>query len=315
MSSKHRLFVVAALAAMSFTLSSSALAARLRNQEPAGARARAALDDEDANDGGVKNLPAGTRIERDVAYGADPKQRFDVYMPAQAKNAPVIFMVHGGGWRRGDKASSRVVENKAKHWLPQGYVFISVNNRLLPTSVAEQAQDVAHALAYAQAHASKWGADATRFVLMGHSAGSHLIGLVSSSPTLAAQAGVKPWLGSVLLDSAAFDVAAIMRGPHLSLYDDAFGKDTSTWRALSPLSVLTASTPPVLAVCSSRRVLSCGQARAYAEKAKGFGTRASVLPEDLSHGEINATLGEASAYTDAVDAFVRSLGVAAAVAK
>lgn len=306
-----RAALVIAIAVAALTSSSCVFAARMLYREAQRAQARSEIDDSESGDSLVKNLPTNTHVLRDIAYGDDPKQRFDVYAPAQAKNAPVIFMVHGGGWTRGDKSMSRVVENKVKHWLPQGYVFISVNNRLLPqTAIEEQAQDVAQALAYAQAHAAEWGADASKFVLMGHSAGAHLIALVSSSPTLAAQAGAKPWRGSVILDSAAYDVAAIMRGRHFGLYDRAFGNDASRWATLSPLSVLTHSTPPMLAVCSSRRVESCAQARAYVDKAKSLGTRAAVLPQDLSHGEINAVLGEAGTYTEAVDGFLRAQGLA-----
>jgi hypothetical protein len=36
-----------------------------------------------------------------------------------------------------------------------------------------------------------------------------------------------------------------------------------------------------------------------------------VLPEDLSHGDINGTLGQPGAYTDRVDAFLRSVGALA----
>ena len=95
------------------------------------------------------NGSVGTRVERDIAYGADPAQRYDVYLPAHAKpNAPILFMVHGGGWRRGDKAYANVVEHKAAHWLSKGYVFVSANNRLLPQAdPLQQARDVAAAVA------------------------------------------------------------------------------------------------------------------------------------------------------------------------
>ncbi|MHB1059363.1 MAG: hypothetical protein ACYC0F_15925 [Rhodanobacter sp.] len=43
------------------------------------------------------SLPPGARVIRDVPYGSDPRQRFDVYVPPHAARAPVIFMVHGGG--------------------------------------------------------------------------------------------------------------------------------------------------------------------------------------------------------------------------
>ena len=41
----------------------------------------------------------------DLAYGTDPKQRLDIYLPkGEVANAPVFLFVHGGGFREGDKA-------------------------------------------------------------------------------------------------------------------------------------------------------------------------------------------------------------------
>eukprot|EP01030_Chromulinospumella_sphaerica_P030927 gene30927-31502_t len=112
------------------------------------------------------------KVLHDIAYGNDPRQKMDVYLPetASALPAPVIFMVHGGGWRTGDKRHSNVVDNKANRWLAKGFVFVSVNNRLLPEAdPLDQVRDVARALASAQSKAQSWGADPKQFVLMGHS--------------------------------------------------------------------------------------------------------------------------------------------------
>ena len=66
----------------------------------------------------------------DVAYGSDPLQRMDIYRPVGAPdNAPVIFMVHGGGWYQGDKALSNVVEKKVLHWVPLGYACLLYTSR------------------------------------------------------------------------------------------------------------------------------------------------------------------------------------------
>ncbi|MGN6093910.1 MAG: hypothetical protein ACTHOL_16285, partial [Luteibacter jiangsuensis] len=106
-----------------------------------------------------------TRVVHDVAYGSDPRQRFDVYLPPSPHDAPVIFMVHGGAWAIGDKTNPGVVEDKAAYWLPKGYVLISVNYRMVPEAgPLEQANDVARALAAAQRLATSWGADPHRFV-------------------------------------------------------------------------------------------------------------------------------------------------------
>ena len=258
-------------------------------------------------------LPAGTTVLHDVRYGDGAGETFDVYKPANAHDAPVIFMVHGGGWRRGDKAMPNVVQNKVAHWLPAGIIVVSVDYPMLPdTPPLKQAGFVAKALAAAQRDAPQWGGDASKFVLMGHSAGAHLVSLISAEPSLATAQGALPWLGTVALDSAAFDVARIMQGPHFKLYDEAFGKDHATWAAASPNVQLRAKIAPFLAVCSSQRRDSCAQADAFAAKARGFGTRIDVLPEDLRHGEINADLGQPSAYTAAVDRFLASLDPALA---
>jgi hypothetical protein len=65
----------------------------------------------------------------------------------------------------------------------------------------------------------------------------------------------------------------------------------------------------MLLVCSRRREDSCSAARSFADKVVAGGGRAEVAPIDLSHGEINSELGRASAYTETVQAFMRSLGL------
>jgi acetyl esterase/lipase len=281
----------------------------------AGKGAESPLAEEDAAPAGKLKLPPGTRTFRDVAYGSDARQRFDVYAPANAKGAPIIVMVHGGGWAVGDKGGRGIVENKAKRWLPRGFVFASVNYRMLPEAPpAEQARDVARALAAIQTQASQWGGDPDRVVLMGHSAGAHLVALLSSNPALATAQGARRWLGTVVLDSAALDVSAVMSVRHVSLYDRAFGSDAAGWQAMSPIAQLTPQAVPMLAVCSSQRQLSCPDAARFVDKAKSLGVTVRQWPQNLSHMQINRELGQASAYTDAVETFMAGLDPALAAA-
>jgi acetyl esterase/lipase len=252
-------------------------------------------------------LPDGARVQRDLAYGDDPAQALDLYsLPGHAGPRPIIVMVHGGAWAFGDKQYRGVVEAKARHWLPRGVLFVSVNYRMLPEQgVAGQAEDVARALAYVQRHARQWGGDPERITLMGHSAGAHLAALLSADPARAQRFGAQRWSATVALDSAALDVVAIMQRPHLGLYDRAFGTDPESWRQLSPLQQLTRQAVPVLAVCSTqRRDLPCAQAQAYAARARALGVDGVVLPQDLDHGDINKELGAEQNYTAAVDRFI-----------
>ena len=63
-----------------------------------------------------------------------------------------------------------------------GIIFVSVDYRMLPQQDAlAQADDVARALAFAQSRARSWGGDPGKFILMGHSAGAHLVALLAAA--------------------------------------------------------------------------------------------------------------------------------------
>ena len=311
-SSIAKLIVAAALMGM---LSTACARPQMREtfKERVAQRRAAAAERGQQSQGNRRNepvaLPTGAQVERDLAYGSDPAQRLDVYRPANAQNAPVIFMVHGGGWARGDKEAAGVVNNKVEHWLPKGYIVVSVGYRLVPqVTPLGEADDIARALAFAQDHAKSWGADPSRFVVMGHSAGAHLVALLSADRSIANRHGVRPWLGTVALDSGAYNVVEIMQGRHFPLYDKAFGNDPELWRAASPTLRLTTAPPvPMLLVCSSRRAESCQQATAFAQKATSLGGQVRVVPIDMRHGNINAELGASGGLTSQVDGFLRSL--------
>ncbi|MBW8852352.1 MAG: alpha/beta hydrolase [Xanthomonadales bacterium] len=267
---------------------------------------------------GREHGPAPDRA--DIAYGPAPRERLDVYLPKPAARggAPVIVMVHGGGWCVGDKAMAGVTANKVARWVSQGVVFVSANYPMVNDGADARAQggEIARATAYVQAHAAEWGGDPAKVVLMGHSAGAHLVSLVNADDALRRQAGVRPLLGTVSLDAGAIDVVTQMPNVYPFLkqrYLEAFGDDEAGWKAASPYHRLDRTAAPWLGVCSTQRKDDpCGQADAYARKSRALGLRAEVLPEPMGHGAINKELGEDNAYTRAVEAFLASLDPALA---
>lgn len=260
--------------------------------------------------GGKFALPPSIRVERDLGYGSAPAQRLDVYIPEGKVSAPILLMVHGGGWMFGDKGNVGSVANKVRHWLPRGYVVASANYRMSrPPSPLEQAEDVGRALAFVQTHASSWGGDPKRVVLIGHSSGAHLVALLTASPAIVARSGARPWLGTVSLDSAALDLVGLMNGRHPRLHDRVFGSDPARWAEVSPLHQLASRPVPMLLVCSTQRNDSCAAARRFADKAVSLGGRATTLPVDLAHGEINSELGRSASYTASIEEFLRSLAL------
>jgi len=277
----------------------------------------AGFDDESSleldgiTDSGPFALPLGARLDRDLAYGPDPLQRLDVYHPAAAVDAPVIFMVHGGGWARGNKGLWRVVRNKVGHWVAKGYLLVSTNYRMVPAAdPLTQVDDVAKAIAFVQGRLKSWGGDPSRIVIMGHSSGAHLVALLTADPKIATHAGITSWRAAVLLDCAAMNVEQLMRRRHLRLYDQVFKNDPGYWREASPTLRLTGKpVAPLLAVCSAQRLDSGPQAQEFAARAQQFGGRAEVLLVDLGHPQVNAYLGMPGAYTRSVDTFLTSVGL------
>jgi len=242
-----------------------------------------------------------------LAYGSDAMQAVDVYRPANARNAPVIVMVHGGAWKIGDKANTGSVENKLKHWLPKGYVLVSVNYRLLPQADAyAQADDIAAAIAFVERNASGWGADASRLILMGHSAGAHLVALNSADPSGVIKHGGQGWVGTVVLDSATMDLEATMTQKRVpGFYTEAFGADPKRWPQASPLKRLTPQAVPMMIVCSTRRPdKPCDQAETFSSALKRQGMPTPVQKENKTHSEINKDVGTPGPYTAAIDAFI-----------
>lgn len=255
-------------------------------------------------------LPAGARLERDLPYGNDPQQRLDVYIPAQAKASPIIFMVHGGAWMIGDKGASAFVSNKIAHWLPKGYILVSSNYRLSrQPNPLDQADDIARALTFVQTKAPSWGGDPTRVLLLGHSAGAHLVSLLAADPRIVTSKGGTAWLGTIVLDSAAYDLVEIMQRKHPHIYDRAFGKDPAFWTDSSPYRRLTVAPAPMFLVCSTKRTDACPPAQTFASKATELGGKVTVLPVDMKHGELNKELGLPSDYTTTIEGFMRSLGL------
>jgi len=246
-----------------------------------------------------------------LSYGEDKKEKMDVYLPNNPHNAPIIVMVHGGAWSKGDKKSDNVVENKMNRWREKGAIFVSVNYRLVPkVNTLEQVKDIARALAYIQNHAVSWGGNPEQIVLMGHSAGAHLVSLLSAAPEKAYALGVKPWLGTVSLDTATMDLVETMNRRHYPFYDDVFGENRDYWEQNSPLYQLERSAPPMLLVCSTLRDdKPCEHSISFMEKGRGLGIRMEMSEQPLTHAQINDDLGKNGSYTDRVESFMKSLGL------
>jgi len=121
---------------------------------------------------------AGQQVHRDLPY-AEPRnerQMLDVYAPAGAKNRPIVFWIHGGGWQKGDKSQMHA---KPQAFTSKGYVFATTNYRFIPNATMQQlAADVAKSIRWMYDNAARYGGDPQAIVVMGWSAGAQLAALV-----------------------------------------------------------------------------------------------------------------------------------------
>src|SRR5436853_4837863 len=113
-------------------------------------------------------------VKRNIPYAnpAHERQVLDVYSPKDAKNLPVVFWIHGGGWQTGDKSG---VQMKPQAFVDKGFVFVATNYRLLPgVDMATIVRDVAKSVRWVHDHVAEYGGDPNRLFIMGHSAGAQL---------------------------------------------------------------------------------------------------------------------------------------------
>src|SRR5260221_11733484 len=169
-------------------------------------------------------------VKRNIPY-ADPareRQVLDVYSPHNAKNLPVVFWIHGGGWQAGDKSS---VQIKPQVFVDKGFVFVSTNSRLLPSvDMATIVRDIAKSIHWVHDHIAEYGGDPDRLFIMGHSAGAQLAALLCADERYLKAEGVSlaAIRGCVPVDGDTYDVplmieTAAKRRKALGQPDPKFG--------------------------------------------------------------------------------------------
>jgi acetyl esterase/lipase len=251
----------------------------------------------------VSTLPAGSgqpalNLPYSDAPAANPNSlSLDIY-PTDQTNSPVLIFVHGGGWTRGDKSN---VDTKPAAFNANGFVFVSVNYRLIPeVAVTQEAKDIAHAIAWVHQNIARYGGDPTRIFLMGHSAGAHLVSLIGTDETYLSAEGLAlaDIQGVISLDTQTYDLPSLMS--KLSplegrAYHNAFGSDSEIWKSLSPQLHLAAgkNIPPFVVAYTGKQKLRTVFSTDFHTALTEVGVPALLLPAtDKTHGQINKEFGE-----------------------
>lgn len=160
----------------------------------------------------ARHVPEGIVTLPDIAYGARPSDRMDVFYREGAAAQPTIVWVHGGAWIAGSKQG---ISNYLRVLAGEGFTTIALEYATgYGTAYPVPVEQVTAALAYVIEHAAELNVDPSRLALAGDSAGAQIaaqVGLVATDPAYAGRLGVAPavpadTIKAMVLVSGAFDL-------------------------------------------------------------------------------------------------------------
>lgn len=191
----------------------------------------------------LKPDPASCRVERDIAYGGEPRNRLDIFMPPKgAEGLQVLLFVHGGGFVRGDKGGPNdPFYNNLGAWaVDNGLIGVTMTYRLAPdSSWPAGAEDICAALDWLKSNIASRGGNPDCIVLMGQSAGAvHVANYLaghhgSSTGTIPAAA---------VMVSGLYDMTRLDYSP----FEEAYFGDAQNARVQSSLDALAQTSKPLL---------------------------------------------------------------------
>lgn len=245
--------------------------------------------------------------KRNIAYAtpSNPRQMLDIYAPANAKNLPVIFWIHGGGWQAGDRTS---VQIKPQAFVDKGFVFVSTGYRLLPeVDMVTIFRDIAKSIRWVHEHIADHGGDPKRILVMGHSAGAQLAALICTDDRYLKAEGVPLSVlkGCVPVDGDTYDVPAIIETaetrrrvhgqPQAKVgHREKFGHTPEKHREYSAVTHVAKgkNIPPFLILYVADHPDNSAQAQRFGTALKEAGIPTKVFgAKETNHTRINANLG------------------------
>lgn len=260
-------------------------------------------------------------VKRNIPYASPMQERqvLDVYAPPQAKNLPVVFWIHGGGWQAGNKTD---VQLKPQFFVDKGCVFVSTNYRLLPNvDMGTIIRDIAKSIRWVHEHIADHGGDPNRIFVMGHSAGAQLAALICIDDRYLKAEGVPltSIKGCVPVDGDTYDVPAIIETAETRWrthglpkakfgHREKFGNDPEKHRDFSAVTHVAKGKgiPPFLIVYVASHPDTTAQAQRLGNVLKDAGIPVTLYGgRETTHNKINADIGLADdPGTKAVNEFL-----------
>jgi len=186
---------------------------------------------------------ADVSVSKEIAYGPEEQQRLQVYSGVNRNNpqnaAPVILLVHGGGFSRGDLGNFR---SAATHFAGLGYIVVNMTYPLEPkASWPTGSQSVAAAVRWIKENAADIKGNPDNIFVVGQSAGGAHVAEFVFRPGLVN--GESPTVAGAILVSPVVGLNVENASPGETAY---FGDTSNAWKDKQILGNIERTSIPVL---------------------------------------------------------------------
>lgn len=198
----------------------------------------------------MRTIEAMGRKETTYKQIGKRELKIDIFSPDMEEHTQTaVILLHGGGWRYGDKAMMSVYGTElAKH----GFVAFAPEYRLLGESAwPAHIEDVKSAIRWVRANAAEWGIDPAKIAVEGFSAGGHLALMAAGSPDVSEYKGegnenVSDGIAAVIAFFPPVEFSVDEPVPGISAAQLLLGENPSKEQAqkISPIHLVAKNFPP-----------------------------------------------------------------------
>ena len=203
----------------------------------------------------------------DIVYNSLDSRvlHLDAYYKKGKKPQPAVILIHGGGWKSGNKSQMKIF---AQEIASKGYSCFSIEYRLSPEAQYPAAIfDVKNAIKYIKANAKKFNVNPDKVAVLGCSSGGQmaaLIGTTNNNLEFESPSGINENASvQAIIDLdgiLAFKHPESEEGKAASLWlGGSFDEQPEIWKQASALNHVSASTPPILFINSDMARFHAGR--------------------------------------------------------
>lgn len=270
----------------------------------------------------LSNSTSTTYEVSNISYASGPTQGvLDVYSNTTYTNAPIVVLVHGGGWTSGDK--STIEGEYANYFLNQGFVVVAPNyplttsngsggyNNQFPIPV----DSVAAAVSWIQTNAAQYGANPNKVVMLGTSAGTQMAAMPAFDPT-----GFNNWgqaaplhIAGFIGDSGVYDWSLVSKytaHPQIPEYLGSY-YGSPQWNPTEPITFAAPGAPPSLLIDGTGDSFSnYNNSTEFANALKNAGDAVTYkLYSGYTHVQFSQQFATSASEQKVVTTYLQSIGL------